>query len=148
MSLRLAPLAVLIASAACATPYRYSFQLADEGALEDADVRAEVRVDPTGQRAVLLDLTNKTDQVVQVAWTRIAMTRQDGLKTTLRPDVDLGWIAPGGRQAARLIPFALPPSGDAALALKGQLFELEVPLIVRREPKTYRYTFRVELQKL
>jgi len=153
------PLVALLATAACATPYAYTFHAAGDGArpastpdareiAEDADVRAEILFDPAVQRAILLDLTNKTDQVLQVEWTRISLTRTDGLETRPRPDVDLGWIRPGGTQAARLVPLVLPPSGDAALALQGQRFELAIPMIVRREPRLYRYAFSVQLQKL
>jgi len=153
------PVMILLTTAACATPYSYSFHLTNDGAehaskaggreaLEDADVRAELLVDPTGQRAILIDVTNKTDQLLQVQWTSVTMTRSDGLTTTPRPDVDVGWIAPGGKQVVRLIPFILPPSGSAARAVEGQRVELEVPMVVRREPKRYRYAFSVHLQGL
>jgi hypothetical protein len=156
--LRAVPVAVLIASAACATPYGYSFHLGDGGSprasgpggwevQEDANVRVELLADPTSQRAILVQVTNKTDQVLQVEWTKVAMTRSDGLRTTPRPDADLGWIRPGETQAARLIPFALPPSGSAALAMQGQRFELEVPMIVRRESKNYRYALLAQLER-
>jgi hypothetical protein len=156
---RRVPLVALLATAACATPYAYTFHAVGDGArpasapgarevVEDADVRAEILFDPATQHAILLDVTNKTDQVLQVEWSRISLTRTDGLRTRPRPDVDLGWIRPGETQTARLIPFVLPRSGDAALALRGQRFELEVPTIVRREPKRYRYTFSVQLQEL
>jgi hypothetical protein len=150
---------MLFATAACATPYAYSFQLTNDGAghassaggrevLEDADVRAELLVDPTGQRAILIDVANRTDQLLQVQWAGVTMTRSDGLMTTPRPDVDVGWIEPGKKQVVRLIPFILPPSGSAARAVEGQRFDLEVPMIVRREPKRYRYAFSVHLQEL
>jgi hypothetical protein len=156
--LRAVSVAALIASAACATPYAYSFHLSDEGSphasepggwevREDANVRVELLVDPTGQRAILVEVANKTDQVLQVQWTKVTMTRSDGLRTTPRPDVDLGWIKPGEAQVARLIPFALPPSGSAALALQGQRFELEIPMIVRHESKSYRYALSAHLEK-
>jgi hypothetical protein len=149
---------ILIASTACATPYAYSFRLVDDGAqamatpagqevVEDSDIRAELLIDPTGQRAILLNVTNKTEQILQIQWANVTATRSDGLKTTLRPDVDLGWIKPGEKQVARLIPFVLPPSGDAALTLEGQRVALELPMIVRRELKRYRYTFSVHVQK-
>jgi hypothetical protein len=148
----------LLAALGCATPYTYSFHLespgarpslkAGEQALEDADVRAEILVDPTGAQAILLDLTNKTDLPLQVEWTRITMTGSDGRATTPRPDVDLGWIPPGATQSVRLVPFALPASGSQAESYQGQRFELAVPMIVRRESKLFRYPFAVNVRKL
>src|SRR5262249_35825677 len=82
----------------CATPYATTVRwvdpdlhvAADGGEVrEDADVAAALRVDGA---AVLLDLTNKTDEVLQVDWSGISLSRPDGLRAALRPDVDLGWI--------------------------------------------------------
>lgn len=140
-------------------PYAYAFRLDNQGArhaaapnerevLDDADVRAEIAVDPVGARAVLLDLTNKTDQVLQVEWAQITMRRSDGSSTSLRPQLDLGWIQPGATMSARLIPFALPPSGSQAASYQGNHFELAVPMIVRREPKLYRYSFAVTVRTI
>ena len=152
-------LCALLASPGCATPYAYSFRLDNPGALaaskpgereviEDADVRAAILVDPTGARAILLDLTNRTDQVLQVEWARIEMTSSDGSSTTPRPDADLGWIPPGTTRSVRLVPFALPPSGRQAAGYQGRRFELAVPMIVSREPRTYRFSFVVNLREL
>jgi hypothetical protein len=152
-------LSALFAAAGCAAPYAYSFQLESPDAhpaaklgekqvLEDADVKACFLIDPTGARAIYLDLTNKTDQVVQVEWAKIAMTRSDESFTTPRPEVDLGWIAPGATLSTRLVPFALPPSGGQAASYQGQRFVLAVPMIVRRESKIYRYSFAVSVRKL
>ena len=147
---RLGLFAALFVLTSCATPYAYRFDPIDASAApdpaaagcprrNDADVRAELRIDPTGERAIFMTVTNQTDQVLQVEWKKLTMTRADGLVTTLRPDADLGWIEPSQKQLARLIPFALPPAGDAALTLDGQRFQLEVPMIVRRERRTYCY---------
>lgn len=152
-------LGLLLASVGCGLPYAYSFHLDNRGAhpaakpserevLDDADVRAEILVDPTGARAVLLDLTNETDQVLQVEWAQITMTGSDGSSTSLRPHVDLGWILPGATMSARLVPFALPPSGDRAAGYQGSRFELLIPMIVRREPKLYRYSFAVDVRAI
>jgi len=152
-------LALSLACVGCATAYAYSFHLENQGArpaatpserevLDDADVRAEIAVDPTGARAILLDLTNKTDQVLQVEWAQITMTGSDGSSTSPRPHVDLGWILPGATMSARLVPFALPPSGDRAAGYQGSRFELVVPMIVRREPKSYRYSFVVDVRPI
>jgi hypothetical protein len=138
----------------CATPYEYSFRPASPAAaagfrpgeravIEDADLRAEILLDPTTQ-AILLELTNKTDQVLQVGWTRITMTCSDGSTTTPRPEVDLGWIPPGATQPARLVSFVLPRAGDRAAAYQGKRFELAVPVVVRRETRTYRYSFTAD----
>ena len=152
-------LGVLLASVGCATPYTYSFRLDTQEArpsaqpgqrdvAADAYVRAEILVDPTGARAILLDLTNKTDQVLQVEWGKITMTRSDGSSTSPRPHVDLGWILPGATANARLVPFALPPTGDRAANYQGSRFELVIPMIVRREPKLYRYSFTVSVHSM
>jgi hypothetical protein len=152
-------LGVLLASVGCAMPYAYSFHSENRDArpsakpnqrevLDDADVRAEILVDPTDARAILLDLTNKTDQVLQVEWAKITMTGSDGSSTSPRPHVDLGWILPGTTMSARLVPFALPPSGDRAAGYQGSRFELVVPMIVRREPKSYRYSFVVDVRPI
>ena len=152
-------LGVLLLSVGCATPYAYTFRLDNPGArppsepgagslLEDADLATGISVNPAGARGVILHLTNKTDQVLQVEWTQITMTGSDGTSTTLGPDEDLGWISPGQTLRAFLVPFALPPSGSQALGYEGRHFELTVPMIVRREPKLYHYGFAVSVHKL
>jgi len=152
-------LGVLLASVGCAAPYAYSFRLVNQDArssakpnqrdmLDDAEVRAEILVDPTDARAILLDLTNKTDQVLQVEWDQITMIRSDGSSTSPRPHEDLGWVLPGATVNARLVPFALPPTGDQAASYQGSRFELLVPMIVRREPKLYRYSFAVNVRRI
>ncbi|MDR2013563.1 MAG: hypothetical protein LBQ20_11150 [Rhodanobacter sp.] len=151
-SFPLAQLAALFVLTSCATPYVYRFDQIDGSAAgdsavagcqmhEDTDMHAELRVDPAGEHAVSIEVTNQTDQVLQVQWTKLTMTRADGLVTTLHPDADLGWIEPGQKQLARLIPLALPASGNAALTLDGQRFRLTVPMLVRRERRTYCYDF-------
>jgi hypothetical protein len=150
--LPLALLATLFILTACATPYVYKFDPLEREAAgcqtpKDADVRVDLRMDPTGERAIFMTVANPTDQVLQVEWTKLSMTRADGLVTTLRPDADLGWIEPGQKQLARLIPFALPGSGDAALALDGLRFQLKVPMRVRREPVTYCHDFLAHTQE-
>lgn len=150
---------VLLTTVGCATPYAYSFHLENQGArpaqqpstreaIEDADVGAELLVDPTGRRTILLDLTNKTDQVLQVEWTQITMKRSNGNATSLHPQTDLGWIRPGATVSTRLVPFALPPTGDEAAGYQGNHFELVVPMMVRRESRLYRYAFVVDVRKV
>jgi len=155
-SVRLAAVA-LLALVGCASHYEYTFHLTEPGVhpaaspggpemLEDADVKAEILVDGVAE-AVLLDVTNKTDQVLQVEWAEISITRPDGTATTLRPDVDLGWLPPGVTVAARLFPIALPHSGNAALADQGRRFQLNVPVIVRREAKVYHFTLTAHVRE-
>lgn len=140
--------------AGCATPYAYTFRWVDpevrvaaDGtqAREDADVKAAVRVDGA---AVLLALTNKTDEVLQVQWSEISLSRPDGQPAALRPDVDLGWIAPGATTAARLLPLVVPHHGPDALAYEQGQFGLDVPMTVRREPRRYRFTLIASVHKL
>lgn len=145
-----ATLVALLAGVGCASPYAYTFHLADPGAhpalrpgdpemLEDADVKAEILVD-AAVAAVRFNVTNKTDEVLQVAWAEISIVRPDGIATTLRPDADLGWLAPGAKLAARLFPFVLPHEGSAAAANRNRRFQLNLPVIVRREAKVYHFT--------
>jgi hypothetical protein len=49
---------------------------------------------------------------------------------------------------ARLVPFALPPAGDRAASYQGSHYELLVPMIVRREPKLYRFSFAVNVRRI
>jgi len=147
-----------LGSIGCATKYAYTFQLASPGArvaqrpgdydvLEDGDLKAGIAIDTTAD-ALLLDLTNKTDQVIQVDWAKIAITRPSGGVTLLRPDVDLGWLAPGAHVAARLFPVALPRSGSAAATDQGRQFQIDVPVIVRREPKQYHFALVAHVREL
>src|SRR5947207_13282813 len=98
----------LLALAACSSTYAYSFHVdgahpAPGGleAVEDDNIKAEIQIDATSQ-GVRIDVTNKTDQIVQVGWGDVALLRADGHGTTLRPDSDLGWIQPGQVQSAHL----------------------------------------------
>ena len=69
--------------------------------------------------------------------------------TKTRPNhVDLGWLPPGVTLAARLFPLALPHSGSAALANQGRRFQLNVPVIVRREAKVYHFTLAAHVREL
>jgi hypothetical protein len=139
--------AALLACLACGPHYAYTFQDTDPGVqhaapghdtVGDADLVAELAVDPAAG-VLALALTNKTDQVLQVDWANITLTAPDGAVATLRPDADLGWLAPSARVAARLVPVALPRTGSAAAANDNARYQLAVPAIVRREPKVYRY---------
>ncbi len=129
------------------TTYAYKFQLTDRGAhlaatpaerdsLEDEVIKAELQI---GDDGILLDLTNKTAEVLQVEWNKIAIDRGDGIKTRLHPTVDLGWIDPGAKLTAQLVPFALPHTGSAAAGYEGRALELNVPVVALHEPKTYTF---------
>jgi hypothetical protein len=140
--------------AGCAHPYAYSFRWADPDVRvavdgrevrEDADVKAALRVDGP---AVLLDLTNKTEEVLQVQWGEISLARPDGQHGMLRPDIDLGWIPPGATTTARLVPLVVPRDGPRALAYQDGQFELDVPVTVRREPRRYHFTLIASVREL
>lgn len=124
----------------CATRYAYTFR--SEAPIADGDVHADVVVDPDAA-AVMLHLTNTTDEVVQVDWANITF---DG--RALRPATDLGWIRPGATATAALVPLALPRTGAAAAAYEGRRFDLTVPVIVRREPRQYHYALFAHVREL
>jgi len=137
---------VLAGLAGCfSATYGYHVQLAEGpgDAFEDAVVRAQVRVDGD---AIRLELTNKTDEVIQVGWSKIRLDRGDGTQTVLHPASDLGWILPGTSAQAELVPVAFP-QGDAARAYDRRTLELAVPVVVRREPSTYRFHLVVHVEE-
>jgi hypothetical protein len=151
---------VFALAAGCAPAnYAFSFDLTDPGArnltkpgerdaIEDADVKSEILVDATSFQAILLDLTNKTEQPLQVGWDRISITGPDGVQTPIKPDTGLGEIEPGAKVVARLVPFVLPSTGKLAAAYDGATFELVVPVWVRGQPREYRYHLRARANKL
>jgi hypothetical protein len=145
-----------LALVGCTTSYAYRFEVTNPGVqvatapgerdrIEDDTVKAELAI---VDDMILLDLTNKTTEVIQVEWAKIAIDRGDGTKTKLHPSVDLGWIDPGAKVTAQLVPFALPHTGDLAAHYEGRHLELTVPLIARREPKTYRFDFITHVRSL
>jgi hypothetical protein len=139
-------LLVVAGLAGCATHYRYEFELADPGhaeAFEDALVKAHLVVDGD---AIRFELTNKTDEILQVEWNKIRLARGDGTTTALHPATDLGWIAPGASATAELVPLAFPHVGDAAAAYQNRTLELAVPVIIERESSTYRFHFIVHVR--
>jgi len=158
--LKLALLLGAVAQGGCSTAnYYYSFDLSDPGArnitkpgeraaLEDSDVKSEILVDATSFKAILLDLTNKTDQPLGVQWDQIVMTGPDQVARPLRPDTSLNAVDAGRKVVARLVPFQLPSQGGAAANLDQAHFELDVPLTIRGAPKMYRYHFVATAHKL
>jgi hypothetical protein len=146
--------------AGCAdTMYAYDFDLKNAGAvniakpgqrdtLEDADVKAEVLVDPTSFQAIVLDLTNKTDDPVQVDWNAISIISPDHTQNPLHPDVGLGAVEAHAKVSSRLIPFALPSVGGAARVYDETDFELVVPMVVRGQAREARYILHARIHKI
>jgi hypothetical protein len=150
---------LLLLPACAPANYLYSFDLTDPGATnypdfrrpdieEDADVKAEVRLDPTEFRSIAFDVTNKTDTPLQVMWDQMAVVSPDGVQRAVRPQAPLGAVEPGAKLPAVLGPFELPSVGAAARAFDGASFELVAPMVVRGQPKEYRYHLRAKLKKL
>jgi hypothetical protein len=137
---------VLVGLAGCfSRTYGYHVRLA-EGAgdsFEDAVVRARVRVDGD---TIRLELTNKTDEVLQVGWNKIRLDRGDGTQSALHPEQDLGWVLPGASANAALVPVAFP-QGDAARTYERRRLELAVPVIAKREASTYRFHLVVHVEE-
>jgi hypothetical protein len=150
----------LLACVGCApATYLYSFDLTDPGAqnfqdfrrpdaLEDGDVKVELRADPTEFKAVALDVTNKTDQTLQVAWDQISIIDPMHGQNPLRPNAPLGAVEPTAKMSALLVPFELPAVGPAAAAYDGTNFEVVVPMVVRGTAREYRYHLHVTMKKL
>jgi hypothetical protein len=134
------------AMSACAKPAEYRFELTDTNTspgaarptFDDDTLTAEIQI---AGGAIDLQLTNKTTDLMQIEWSKITVSRGDGQTSMPRPTIDLGWIKPGGRAAAQLVPLVFPRSGAEATAYEGRKLELVVPMIVHREPKTYRFHF-------
>jgi hypothetical protein len=153
-------LVVGLAASGCAPAnYVYSFDLTDPGAknlikpgerdtLEDADVKSELLLDPTSFQAILLDVTNKTDALLEVAWDHIVWIGPDKTETPIHPDGSLGQVEPGAKVVARLVPFSLPGQGPAAASYDNTSFELVVPMGVRGQPREYRYHLNAKVKKL
>lgn len=156
--MKILPFALLLAACAPAN-YLYSFDLTDPGAknypdfrrpdaLEDADVKVELRLDPTEFKAVALDITNKTEAPMQVNWALISIVGPDHVQSPLHPAQAVGDIEPGAKISALLVPFELPAVGPPAAAYDGSNFEVVVPLIVRGAPRENRYHLHVTVKKL
>lgn len=148
------------AAAGCAPAnYLYGFDLTDPGArnfadfrrpdaLEDPDVIVELRLDPTEFKAVALDITNKTDAPLAIAWDQISIIGPDRSQVILRPTAPQPAIEPGARVSTQLLPFELPAQGPAAKAYDGTTFELVIPLVARGVARENRYHLRARLQKI
>lgn len=153
-------LCLLTGLAGCtAGTYAYTFDSTDPGAhnltepgardsLEDADVKTELLVDPTNFRAIALDVTNKTDGPLQIQWDNITYINPDGTEGKLHPDSAVPPADPGAKIEARLVSFELPSQGAMAAAYNNQVFQLVVPMIVRGQPREYRYHLIAYTHKL
>ncbi|MGE5184623.1 MAG: hypothetical protein ACM31C_21275 [Acidobacteriota bacterium] len=144
MPKRASRLLLIAACAGCTPRYAYTF---DRMPVPDPDVGADLVVDPA-TATLGLALTNRTDQVVQVGWTDIAIAGDSGPPLPLHPNADLGWIAPGATVHAQLFPLALPREGAAAVAYEGRHLDVTVPVIVRREPRQIHYTLVAHVREL
>ena len=148
---------VMLGAVGCATSYAYRFEPASGGdssaapghdglvVLDDAAVLAEVQM---SEDAVDLRLTNRTDDVLQVAWSKVVLERGNGTRTALHPEADLGWAPAGATLATRLVPFVLPRSGSRAAGYEGRLLALVVPVVVRHEPRVLRFELIAHVRPL
>lgn len=146
-------LGALLASPGCVRQYIYRFDF-DRVAVHSAETsssRADLEDDKTTvaiqflQDSIMFSVTNKTDDLLQVEWDRIELLLASRTSRTLRPDTDLGWVAPGATASARLFPFVLPKLGEGA-AYADQGLVLKVPLIVEHEPVEHHYYFVAHVQ--
>lgn len=157
---RLTLAAATLALGACAPgQYYYNFDITDPGAvnvarpgerdfIEDADVKSEIVVDPTSWQAILLDITNKTDQTLQVYWSNISIIGPDGSQQSIRAYGPLGQIEPRAKVVVHLLPFSLPAIDPAAQAYNNARYELVVPMNVRGQTREYRYHLVAHLMKM
>jgi hypothetical protein len=152
---------VAVVVAACApTSYYYNFDITDPGAMnkskpherdaiEDGDVRTELLVDPTNFQSILMVVSNKTDQMLSVAWDQISIIDPNGVATSLRPDIQMNLGVPAATKLmARLVPFSLPESGPAAAANDGAKYVLVVPMVIRGANKEYRFHLIAQVAKI
>jgi len=158
--MRLLPLLAFLSLSGCSYwQYVYAFDVTDPGAvnykdfrrpdvLDDADVKLEVRADPTEFRAVALDVTNHTNDTLIVNWGNISLVGPDHVENALAPQSSLGPVEPGAKMPAVLGPFALPAVGGEARAYEGKTFELVVPMVVRGAPHEYRVHLRASLKHI
>lgn len=141
--------AVLWAWVSGCAPQRYAYRFEVENPVNTGEeVTAKLDVDPVGARDIALALTNHSPEPVQVAWTQISLLGPAGQPFAMRPEEDLGWVPVGGTVTARLSPFTLPDEGEAARMNEGARFQLEVPMTVRRQTVTYRFTLAAHLSPL
>jgi hypothetical protein len=152
------PLFVLLVACADAS-YVYNFDILDPGAknlqkpgerdvMEDADLKAELLLDPTSFQAIAFDVTNKTEVDLVINWDQVSILAPDGSQTPIHPDASVGAVQPTAKVAVRLVPFTLPATGKLAAAYDNTKFELVVPMVVRGQPKEYRYHLIAHTKKL
>ena len=98
--------------------------------------------------AAIVELTNKTDDVIAVDWTKIVFDLGRGIIDTPRPDIDLGWVAVGATLTARLAPIPLPQSSKGVAPYRLGHVELDMPMIIRHQPRVYRFHFTTTVSQL
>lgn len=147
-------LGVLLASPGCVRQYvyRFDFERVAVHSAETSSSRADLEDEKTKvaiqflQDSILLSVTNKTDELLQVEWDKIDLLLASRTSRTLRPDTDLGWVPAGATASARLFPFVLPKPGNGAAAYAEQELVLKVPLIVEHEPVEHHFYFVAHVQ--
>jgi hypothetical protein len=132
-------LAVGLLFASCATPYAYRFERVEQ--TDDSNLELSATLDPTAAHEIVLTVHNLSAQPLQVGWAKISLLVPGAEKAALRPESDLGWVAPGATVVAHLSPFTLPNAGDDAKAFDARRFELEIPMTVLDEPRIFRCPF-------
>lgn len=151
--------ALVLTGCATASTYAYNFDLDEPGAqndqragqldaIEDADVRTDVVVDPTIWKSILLEVTNKTNQDLVVMWQDVRIISPDGGQRPIRSCASQNQIKSGARIVAHLMTFSLPAQDPAAQAYNGARYDLIVPMMVLGQPREYRYHLVAHLQKV
>ena len=97
---------------------------------------------------MLLDIINKTNDLILVDWNNIVLITPEGNQIPLRPDQMEGPIQPTARSSARLVTFSLPTRGGAASQYDNQVFQLVVPMQVHGALREYRYHMLAHAQSL
>jgi len=151
--------ALLLACVGCAMPYAYSFHVENPDARLRGQAQPRGRAGrrrcaggdsrrPTGARAHPAgpDQQDRPSAPVEVATNHHDRFRRKlGLRCA-RMSMWAGFSR-GPPCARGWFPFALPPSGDRAAVTKAATSSCLVPMIVRREPKLYRYSFAVDVRR-
>lgn len=149
-----------LTAAGCAPAnYLYAFDITDPGAvnykdsrrpdaMDDPDIKLEVRADPGEFRAVALEVTNKTDVMMQPQWDQISIVGPDQMQRPLRPSAAVGDVEPRAKVKVLLAPFELPTQGPEAKGYDGTTFELVIPVVIRGSLRPYRIHLQAKLKKI
>lgn len=141
-----AVLAVSSLILSCRTPAAYRFQASS--ALDEADVKTNVSLEPAGPGRIWVRVSNGTDQLVQVDWRQVTLVDPHGTVTMPRPSVDLGWVKPGEVQVAELTPLSLPDSAPDADAYQGMHFTLRLPMVIHSEPTVRTHVLTTQVSQV